>query len=167
MLRCKHVPKPLNKPFQILEENFVSLSETIALVTPCNLETSFIYIYEILYALCVVFIRIKCVSLVNVSTMTMMKSCCFIILGNFVIKSIATTSHFHFLWEMVVANLLGVYALYSPFGIIDIWICNYPLHFSLSVESIGFLLFQLSSDISGVKHTTNYAFPSKLCFSYH
>ena len=39
---------------------------------------------------------IKCDAFVDLSTTTMMESCCLIVIGNPVIKSMEMTSHFHF-----------------------------------------------------------------------
>jgi hypothetical protein len=48
MLKFRFVPKPLNNPLHKFEVKFVSLSETIVLGIPCNLEISIMYIYAIL-----------------------------------------------------------------------------------------------------------------------
>jgi hypothetical protein len=53
-------------------------------------------IFAIFSTLCVVFTGIKCSSLVNLSTTTMMESCCFTVMGSVVIKSVVTASHFHY-----------------------------------------------------------------------
>jgi hypothetical protein len=88
-------PNPLNNPFQKLDVNLESLSNTIVLGTPCNLEIYRMYIVAILASLCVDFPGIKWEDLVSFSTTTIIESCFLTVLGNLVMKSVVTTSHFH------------------------------------------------------------------------
>ena len=96
MLNFIFVPKYAKIPFQKFEVNLVSLSEFIALGNPCNLKIYFMKIFAMASALYVDLAGIKCDSFVNVSTTTMMESCCIQVIGNLVIKSMEITSHFHF-----------------------------------------------------------------------
>ena len=48
MLKFRFVPNPLKNPLRKLDLNFVSLSETIFLGIPCNLEISFMKNFAIL-----------------------------------------------------------------------------------------------------------------------
>jgi hypothetical protein len=105
-----------------------------------------------LASLSVVFTGIKCVSLVNLSTTTMMESHWFTSLGSLE-------------WAMVVEIQLVVYAQPLPFDIIGIWICNQPPISSFLAKIVGFLQLQLVSDIMGAHHKENCAFPSTLYFS--
>ena len=74
----------------------MSQSEIMALGSPCNLNISFINIHAISLALLVDLNGMKCVALVNLSTITMMESCCLGVVGKYVIKSIKITFHFHY-----------------------------------------------------------------------
>jgi hypothetical protein len=70
-------------------------------------------------------------------------------------------------WEMAITTLLDAYALFSPSGTPDTWLCNYPLLSSFMAKSIDFLQLQLPYDILGFQHMAHYAFPSALHFSTH
>ena len=95
MLKFSFVPKFANKLFQKLEVNLTSLSETIALGNPCNLKIYFMKIFAMSSVFYVDLTVIKCVSFVNLSTRTMMESCCLQVIGNPIMKSMEITSHFH------------------------------------------------------------------------
>jgi hypothetical protein len=95
VLKFRFVPNPLNSPFQKFEVNFGSLSDTIVLGIPCKRATSFKKISTTSAAWWVVFNGVKWAALVSLSTTTMIESCCLLVLGSQVIKSIFTTSHFH------------------------------------------------------------------------
>jgi hypothetical protein len=95
VLKFRFVPNPLNSPFQKFEVNLGSLSDTIVLGIPCKRATYFKKISATSAALWVVFNGIKWAALVSLSTTTMIESCCLLVLGNPVIKSIVTTSYFH------------------------------------------------------------------------
>ena len=82
--------------FRKFEENLVSLYEIISLGNPCNLKISFMKIFAITSDYNVDLTGIKCDAFVNFSTTTMMESCCLIVIGNPVIKSMEMNSHFHF-----------------------------------------------------------------------
>ena len=95
VLKFNFVPKSAKRPFQKIEIKLVSLLEIIALGNPCNLKISFMKIFAMASALYVDLTAIKCDSFVNLSTKNMMESCCLIIIGNPVIKSMEMTSYFH------------------------------------------------------------------------
>jgi len=94
-MKAKFVLKPANNSFQNLEVNFTSISNTIFFGTPCKVTTSMMNTYSTSLLENVDFIGMKCVILVNFSTMTMMESCYFTIFDNPVMKIVEITSHFH------------------------------------------------------------------------
>ena len=69
--------------------------EIIALGNPCNLKISFMKIFAMVLDLYVDLTGIKCDAFVNLSTKTMMESCCLVVIGNLVIESMEINSHFH------------------------------------------------------------------------
>ena len=75
--------------------NFTSLSEITTFGTPCNQNISFKNMPVISAALCVDFTGMKCAYFLNLSTTTMMESCCLCVLGKPVIKTRDIISHFH------------------------------------------------------------------------
>ena len=89
------MPKSTNDSFQNLEVNFASLSDTIFFGTPCNLPTSQMNTCATSLAENVEFTGMKYATFVNLCTITMMESCCLIVLDNPVMKSMEMTSHFH------------------------------------------------------------------------
>ena len=93
VLNFSFVPKSANIPFQKLEVN--SLSEIFALGNLCNLKISFMKFFVMALALYVDLTDVKFYAFVNLSTTTMMESCCLIVIGNPVIESMEMTSHFH------------------------------------------------------------------------
>ena len=76
VLKFSFVPKSAKNPFQKLEVNLTSRSKTIALSNPCKLKISFMKILAMSSVLCLDFTGIKCALFVNLSTTTMMESCC-------------------------------------------------------------------------------------------
>jgi hypothetical protein len=114
--------------------------------TPCSQMTYFMYISTIFVSLCVVFIGIKCVVLVNLSTTIVMESCCFIVMGILEIKYSVNNSHFHY--EMVNGcnNPTGVYAWF------------HHLLSSFWAKHIISSQLQWISDILGVQHMESCAF---------
>ena len=90
-LRTKYA----NNPYQKLELNLTSLSETIVLGNPCNLKISFMKMFAMSSVLCIDFTGIKCASFINFSTTTMIESCCLQVIDNLVMKSMEITSHLH------------------------------------------------------------------------
>ena len=95
MLKFNFVPNSANRLFQKLEVNLVSLSKVNSLGNPYNLKISFMNIFAMESALYVDLTGIKRDAFVNLSTTTMMESCCLIVIQNPVIKSMEITSHFH------------------------------------------------------------------------
>ena len=95
MLKLILVSKPANKNFQKFDVNFTSLSDITIFGTPCNQNISFRNISAILATLCVDFTKMKCVDLLNLSTTTMIESCCFCVFGKPMMKSRDMISHFH------------------------------------------------------------------------
>ena len=86
---------PPNKPFQKVDVDLASLSEIIIFGTPCNLTISFRNPYATWAIPKVDFTGMKCATFVKVSTTTITESCWYLVLGNPVMKSIQTVSHFH------------------------------------------------------------------------
>ena len=89
------VSKPAINDFQKFDVNFTSLSEITIFGTPCNRNIYFKNTPVISAALCVDFTGMKCAYFLNLSTTTMMESCCFCVLGKPMIKTRDIISHFH------------------------------------------------------------------------
>jgi hypothetical protein len=105
MLNVNCVPKPTNNFSINLEVNLAYLSKIMVLGRPCNLK---IFSYKKLATymdLKVDLIRMKWVSLLNVSTTTMIASCFLIVFGKLVIKSMEIVSHFHYEFVKAATNL--------------------------------------------------------------
>ena len=96
MLKFNFVPKSANRPFQNLDVNLGSMSDSIALGNPCNLKIYFIKTFAMAYLLFVYLTSTKCAYLDNLSTKTMIDSCCFIVIGKPLIKSMEIIPHFHY-----------------------------------------------------------------------
>jgi len=95
MLKTNSMPKPTNNSFQNMEVKFASLSEKIFFGTLCILTTSRMNTYATLLAKNGDLTKMKCATFVNLSTITMMESCCLTVFGNHVMKSMEMNSHFH------------------------------------------------------------------------
>ena len=95
MLKFSLVPMPPNSPFQKAVVNLASLSETIIFGTPCSLTIYFRNTSSTWVVPKVDFIGMKYDAFVNMSTTTITESCWYLVLGNPVMKSIETVSHFH------------------------------------------------------------------------
>ena len=87
---------PINKDFQKLEISFAYQSEILVFGIPWSLKISLINISTMFIALKADLTGIKFVVLLRLSTIAIMESFCFLVLGNPVIKSIVIVSHFHF-----------------------------------------------------------------------
>lgn len=80
----------------MFDVNFASRSKIMALDNPCSQNISFIKNFAMLLSLYVDLTGIKCASLVNLSTTTIMESCFLVFMGSPIIKSIEITFHFHY-----------------------------------------------------------------------
>jgi len=89
------VPKPENKYFRKEDVHFTSLSHITTRGIPWSWNISFIKISAISIFLYMDFTGIKWVVLFHLSTMTMMESFNFLVLGNLIIKSIVIVCHFN------------------------------------------------------------------------
>lgn len=101
------MPKYWKRLHQILEVSLVSRFDTIAFGSPCSHNTSFINIWAMLLALCIDLTRMKWDAFKILSTMTIIELCYQLVLGNPVIKTMDTISHFYSRISKGCNNLVG------------------------------------------------------------
>jgi len=128
------MPKPTNNSFQKLEVNFVSMSDITFFGTPCNMTPSRMNNYATLLAENVDFIGMKCATFVNLTTITMMESCCLTLLKKPVIMYMEMTSHFNSRIKIICR---------SPTGCLHFALCLHLLTIKTPSQKLCCILFQI------------------------